>query len=69
MEVLLVFSRKLDCSLCVTSAEAEGTNGAVRTAVLEVELLETVVCAGEPRTPARSITLFRETIVHTAITL
>jgi len=54
--VLLVFSRKLDCSLRVAS-EAEGTNGAVRTTVLEVELLETAAWIGEPRTPARSLTL------------
>ena len=38
--VLLVFSWKLACSLCVAS-ETEGMNGAVRTTALEVELLET----------------------------
>ena len=38
--ILLVFSWRLDYSLCVAS-EAEGTNGALRTTVLEVEVLET----------------------------
>ena len=54
--VLLLFSQKLDCSSCVAS-EAEGTNGAVRTTVVEVELLETGAWTGEPRTSARSSTL------------
>ena len=36
--ILLVFCWKLDCSSCVAS---EATNGAVRTTLLEVELLET----------------------------
>ena len=52
--VLLLFSQKLDCSSCIAS-EAEGTNGAVRTTV--VELLETGAWTGEPRTSARSSTL------------
>ena len=38
--ILLVFSWKLDYSSCVAS-EAEGKNGALRTTVLEVEVLET----------------------------
>ena len=37
--VLLVVSRKLDSLLCLAS-EGEGTNGAVLTVLLEVELLE-----------------------------
>ena len=54
--VLLVFSWKLACSLCVAS-ETEGMNGAVCTTALEVEVLETAAWTGEPRTPARSLTL------------
>ena len=37
--VLLVFSWKLACFLCVAS-ETEGMNGAVHTTVLEVKVLE-----------------------------
>ena len=55
--VLFVFSWKLACLLCVAS-ETEGMNGAVRTTVLEVELLETAAWTGGPRTPAHSLTLF-----------
>ena len=54
--ILLVFSWKLHRFSCVAS-EAEATNGAVRTTVLKVELLETAAWTGEPKTPARSLTL------------
>ena len=64
MKAILLIFQSETCLLCV-AFEVEGTNGAVHTTVLEVEVLETATWTGEPKTPACSLNLLNTTLSGT----